>query len=221
MPWFSLFKFTIILITRFHLETSFTRESWQVYYDCIVFSGLEQSKVRGDEADKDVDNEDGSSTKDQLIRRRFPAMLGQAISVVGGYKDKAPEAAPSIKKLPEPILPVAQTKWAHSRASIAPLLPQHGSDLNSTSVTCDCCRTAGPSGRKKVFRLSDVVQPLSDMQIETMTSKAIKRILHSEKAIAQSGMSHVRTGLCSSEQSTLQHTFWVACQLVLTSTIIK
>lgn len=42
-----------------------------------------------------------------------------------------------------------------------------------------------------MFRLSDVVQPFSDSQIETLTSKAIKRILHSEKAIAQSGMSHV------------------------------
>lgn len=73
-------------------------------------SGLEQSKVRGDEADKDMDNEDSSSAKDQLIRRKFPALLGQAISVVGGYKDKAPEAALSIKKLPEPILPLAQTK---------------------------------------------------------------------------------------------------------------
>lgn len=51
---------------------------------------------------------------------------------------------------------------------------------------------AGAGGRKKVFRLSDVVQPLTDVQIENLTSKAVKRILHSEKAIAQSGMSHVR-----------------------------
>lgn len=42
-----------------------------------------------------------------------------------------------------------------------------------------------------MFRLSDVIQPLSESQIETLTSKAISRILHSEKAIAQSGMSHV------------------------------
>ncbi|XP_075886675.1 symplekin [Nelusetta ayraudi] len=129
--------------------------------------GLEQSKARGDEADKDADNDDGSGAKDQLIKRKFPAMLGQAISVVGGYTEKTPEAAPAIKKLPEPILPVAQTK------------------------------AAGPSGRKKVFRLSDVVQPLSETQIETLTSKAVKRILHSEKAIAQSGMSHVRVKLLS------------------------
>lgn len=54
-----------------------------------------------------------------------------------------------------------------------------------------CYRMTGASGRKKVFRLSDVIQPVSDTQIEKLTSKAVKRILHSEKAIAQSGMSHV------------------------------
>lgn len=43
-----------------------------------------------------------------------------------------------------------------------------------------------------MFRLADVIQPLTETQIESLTSKAIKRILHSEKAIAQSGMSHVR-----------------------------
>lgn len=52
-------------------------------------------------------------------------------------------------------------------------------------------RMAGASGRKKVFRLSDVIQPLSESQIEKLTSTTIKRILNSEKAIAQSGMSHV------------------------------
>lgn len=52
-------------------------------------------------------------------------------------------------------------------------------------------RIAGATGRKKVFRLSDVVQPLAEAQLEKLTSKTVKRILHSEKAIAQSGMSHV------------------------------
>lgn len=86
----------------------------KLVFECIVCvfapSGLEQCKARGDEADKDADNDDGSGAKDQLIKRKFPAMLGQAISVVGGYTEKTPEAAPTIKKLPEPILPVAQTK---------------------------------------------------------------------------------------------------------------
>ncbi|XP_056883577.1 symplekin [Takifugu flavidus] len=128
--------------------------------------GLEQCKARENDAGReDVDDESGS--KDHLIKRKIPTvMMGQAISVVGGYTEKAEETAPAaVKRLPEPILPTTQTKLA------------------------------GTSGRKKVFRLSDVIQPLSESQIEALTSKAIKRILHSEKAIAQSGMSHVRVKL--------------------------
>uniref|UniRef100_A0A665WJD4 Symplekin n=1 Tax=Echeneis naucrates TaxID=173247 RepID=A0A665WJD4_ECHNA len=131
--------------------------------------GLEQCKAREDDAGKEEGNED-SGAKDLLIKRKVPAMMvGQAISVVGGYTEKAPtsEVPTAVKRLPEPILPTAQTKMT------------------------------GASGRKKVFRLSDVVQPLSDTQIETLTSSAVKRILHSEKAIAQSGMSHVRVKLLS------------------------
>uniref|UniRef100_A0A3Q0RHS1 Symplekin scaffold protein n=1 Tax=Amphilophus citrinellus TaxID=61819 RepID=A0A3Q0RHS1_AMPCI len=129
--------------------------------------GLEQCKAREDGAIKD--DEDDAVSKDLLIKRKVPAvMVGQAISVVGGYAEKAsPEVTTAVKRLPEPILPSAQTKMT------------------------------GASGRKKVFRISDVVQPLSDTQIENLTSKAVKRILHSEKAIAQSGMSHVRVKLLS------------------------
>ncbi|XP_045909775.1 symplekin [Micropterus dolomieu] len=132
--------------------------------------GLEQCKAREDDACKDEGNEEDPGAKDLLIKRKVPAvMLGQAISVVGGYTEKVPtpEAPTAVKRLPEPILPTAQTKMA------------------------------GASGRKKVFRLADVVQTLSDAQIEKLTSKAVKRILHSEKAIAQSGMSHVRVKLLS------------------------
>lgn len=40
-------------------------------------------------------------------------MMGQAISVVGGYTEKAEETAPAaVKRLPEPILPTTQTKSA-------------------------------------------------------------------------------------------------------------
>lgn len=72
-----------------------------------------------------------------------------------------------------------------------------------------CCRLTGTSGRKKVFRLSDVIQPLSESQIEALTSKAIKRILHSEKAIAQSGMSHV------SEPLKRSHFKWLEWKILL------
>lgn len=132
--------------------------------------GLEQCKAREDEACKDEGNEEDAVTKDLLIKRKVPAMMvGQAISVVGGYAEKvpSPEAPTTVRRLPEPILPTTQTK------------------------------IAGAGGRKKVFRLSDVVQPLSDAQIEKLTSSAVKRILHSEKEIAQSGMSHVRVKLLS------------------------
>lgn len=91
--------------------------------------------------------------------------LGQAISVVGGYEKTQSPDAPQVKRLPEPILPSTQTK------------------------------TPGASGRKKVFRLADVVQPLTEAQVEKLTNMAVKRILNSEKAIAQSGMAHVRVKL--------------------------
>lgn len=123
--------------------------------------GLEQSKNK----DGTSKGEDDSSGKDPLIKRKTPMMV-QAISVVGGHTEKTTEI-PVVKRLPEPILPTAQTKLA------------------------------GTSGRKKVFRLADVIQPLTDPQIENLSSKAIRRILHSEKAIAQSGMSQVRVKLVS------------------------
>ncbi|XP_038135078.1 symplekin [Cyprinodon tularosa] len=131
--------------------------------------GLEQCKAREEEADKEEQTEDGSAAKDVLIKRKLSSVvLGQAISVVGGYPEKPPPSeAPAAKRLPEPILPSAQTK------------------------------STGTVGRKKVFRLADVVQPLSDSQIGLLSSKAVKRILQSEKAITQSGMSHVRVKLLS------------------------
>ncbi|KAK5608570.1 hypothetical protein CRENBAI_023687 [Crenichthys baileyi] len=131
--------------------------------------GLEQSKAREDEGGKEDQTEDDSAAKDVLIKRKLSTvMMGQAISVVGGYTEKPPTTeAPAVKRLPEPILPSAQTKMT------------------------------GAGGRKKVFRLADVVQPLSDSQIGILSSKAVKRILHSEKAITQSGMSHVRVKLLS------------------------
>ncbi|XP_026778272.3 symplekin [Pangasianodon hypophthalmus] len=130
--------------------------------------GLEQCKAR-DEEGKEVEADAAvaeTSSKDPIIIRKVSAVsLGQAISVVGAYKSEATEETPQAKKLPEPILPSTQPK--------AP----------------------GSSGRKKVFRLADVVQPLSDSQIDKLNSMAVRRILQSEKAIARSGMSHVRVKL--------------------------
>ncbi|XP_061774489.1 symplekin isoform X2 [Nerophis ophidion] len=128
--------------------------------------GLEQCKARDSDAEKRDAKEDDLGTMDLLIKRKVPMMVGQAISVVGGYTEKASNTT-APKRLPEPILPSSQTKLA------------------------------GSTGRKKVFRLSDVIQPFSNTEIEVLTSKTIKRILNSEKTIAQSGMSHVRVKLVS------------------------
>lgn len=88
-----------------------------IYFDFLYFlyllclSGLEQCKAREDDACKEEGNEEDSSSKNLLIKRKVPA-VGQAISVVGGYAEKAPspETPTTVKRLPEPILPTAQTK---------------------------------------------------------------------------------------------------------------
>ncbi|TRY59890.1 hypothetical protein DNTS_008121 [Danionella cerebrum] len=105
------------------------------------------------------------SSKDPLIIRK--SAVGQAISVVGapGPYKSFTEEVPLTKKLPEPILPSAQLK------------------------------ALGATGRKKMFKLADVVQPFSESQIEKLTSLAFSRILNSEKSIALTGMSHVRVKL--------------------------
>lgn len=132
--------------------------------------GLELCKARDEEVKEEDSGVGEFSSKDPLIIRKLSAVsLGQAISVVGAqpaaFKSPITEEAPQIKKLPEPILPTTQPK--------AP----------------------GASGRKKVFKLADVVQPFSEAQIEKLTNMSIRRILQSEKAIAQSGMSHIRVKL--------------------------
>uniref|UniRef100_A0A8C9U2G6 Symplekin scaffold protein n=1 Tax=Scleropages formosus TaxID=113540 RepID=A0A8C9U2G6_SCLFO len=116
--------------------------------------------------------ESSPSSRDQLIKRRVSAVsLGQAISVLGGYGGKTQlsdtEETPQVKRLPEPILPSSQT------------------------------RVSGTSGRKKVFRLADVIQPLTEVQTEKLTNMSVKRILQAEKAVARSGMAHVRVKLLS------------------------
>lgn len=69
-----------------------------------------------------------------------------------------------------------------------------GKDALSHCVPCLClpCRLAGAGGRKKIFRLSDVLKPLTDAQVEAMKLGAVKRILRAEKAVAYSGAAQVR-----------------------------
>ncbi|XP_028921030.1 symplekin [Ornithorhynchus anatinus] len=107
-----------------------------------------------------------------LIKRRLSALgQGQAISVLGSQSASAatlPDEAPQVKRRPEPIIPATQP------------------------------RLAGAGGRKKVFRLSDVLKPLTDSQIEAMKLGAVTRILRAEKAVACSGAAQVRVKILAS-----------------------
>ncbi|KAL8219837.1 UNVERIFIED_CONTAM: hypothetical protein K2H54_034687 [Gekko kuhli] len=106
-----------------------------------------------------------------LIKRRLSALNpGQAISVVGaqGSTSVAEPGAPQAKRRPEPIIPATQP------------------------------RLAGASGRKKIFRLSDVIKPLTDAQMDKLKLSSVKRILRSEKAVACSGAAHARVKILSS-----------------------
>lgn len=129
--------------------------------------GLEECRAREEGAREDGGEEESYLAKDLLIKRKTSSVTGQAISVVGGYEDKSLISEVPLKRLPEPILPSTQIK--------AP----------------------GASVRKKIFRLADVVKPLTEAQVEKLANTAVKRILQSEKAVAQSGMSHVRVKLLS------------------------
>ncbi|XP_059574228.1 symplekin isoform X2 [Alligator mississippiensis] len=99
-----------------------------------------------------------------LIKRRISAQ-GQAISVLGAQgagTSLLEEEAPQAKRRPEPIIPSTQP------------------------------RLVGAGGRKKVFRLSDVVKPLSPAQMEKLKLDAGRRVLHAEKAVACSGAAQDR-----------------------------
>ncbi|XP_061453032.1 symplekin [Rhineura floridana] len=108
-----------------------------------------------------------------LIKRRLSALNpGQAISVVGAQGSTSPSVVepgvPQAKRRPEPIIPSTQP------------------------------RLAGASGRKKIFRLSDVIKPLTDVHMDKLKLAAVKRILRSEKAVACSGAAHARVKILSS-----------------------
>lgn len=47
-------------------------------------------------------------------------------------------------------------------------------------------------GRKKVFKLKEVLQPLTDTQIKDLKMAAVQRILQAERYIGGSGAAQVR-----------------------------
>ncbi|XP_064556991.1 symplekin [Zonotrichia leucophrys gambelii] len=106
-----------------------------------------------------------------VIKRRLSALgQGQAIAVLGahGSAPGLPDEAPQAKRRPEPIMPATQP------------------------------RLAGAGGRKKVFRLSDVLKPLSEVQVEKLKLGAVRRILRSERAVAASGAAQARVKILAS-----------------------
>ncbi|XP_029140886.1 symplekin [Protobothrops mucrosquamatus] len=103
-----------------------------------------------------------------LIKRRISTMVGPAISVVGAATSASSPEAPQAKRRPEPIIPSTQP------------------------------RLVGAGGRKKIFRLNDVIKPLADAQKDKLKLAAVKRILRSEKAVACSGAAHARVKILSS-----------------------
>ncbi|KAL0994032.1 hypothetical protein UPYG_G00116950 [Umbra pygmaea] len=129
--------------------------------------GLEQCKAREEEAGKDEGLDDGLGESSKDLLIKRKAPAMGQAISVVGGGYTEKSQIPQVKRLPEPILPSMQIK------------------------------TPGAGGKRKVFKLADVVQPFTDAQLEKMTNMAVKRILHSEKSIAQSGMAHVRVKLLS------------------------
>ncbi|KAM9588958.1 LOW QUALITY PROTEIN: symplekin-like [Morphnus guianensis] len=130
--------------------------------------GVEQTKHLKEEPKE----EKAAKPESVVIKRRLSALAqGQAISVLGAQGSAAnllEEEAPQTKRRPEPIIPATQP------------------------------RLAGAGGRKKVFRLADVLKPLSDAQMEKLKLSAVKRILRAERAVACSGAAQARVKILAS-----------------------
>ncbi|NWY57893.1 SYMPK protein, partial [Chionis minor] len=130
--------------------------------------GVEQTKHLKEEPKE----EKAAKPESVVIKRRLSALAqGQAISVLGAQGSAAnllEEETPQAKRRPEPIIPATQP------------------------------RLAGAGGRKKVFRLSDVLKPLSDTQMEKLKLSAVKRILRAERAVACGGAAQARVKILAS-----------------------
>ncbi|GCC19433.1 hypothetical protein chiPu_0018379, partial [Chiloscyllium punctatum] len=108
----------------------------------------------------DEDLKQGKDVKSEglVIKRRYSMMRhGQAISVVG-----APFTQPT------------KEEEMQAKRRVEPILQSSQS-------------RPGQSGRKKVFRLGDVVQQLPADKIDKLKLGAVQRILKAEKAVARGG----------------------------------
>lgn len=130
--------------------------------------GVEEMKAREEDPSREDSVGEGTSIES----------LGNAKDPIIKRKDRQGQAISVVGSYVDKMVDVAQIKRLPE-----PIVP-------STQI-----KTSGSGGRKKVFRLADVVQPLSEAQITKLTNLAVQRILKSEKAIARSGMSQVRVKL--------------------------
>ncbi|XP_040269020.1 symplekin isoform X2 [Bufo bufo] len=133
----------------------------------MTAAGIGPGAEKVTEAPVEVVEEESAKPEGLVIRRRVSSLptQGQAISVVGSQaKDTKDEdlGAPLAKKRPEPILPVPQL------------------------------RASGAGGRKKIFRLKEVMEPLSDPQIRNLKLAAVLRILQAERSVGGSGAAQMR-----------------------------
>ncbi|XP_069841639.1 symplekin [Dendropsophus ebraccatus] len=132
----------------------------------MTASGIGPGVEKLKEAPVEVVEEESTKPEGLVIKRRVSSLLtqGQAISVVGSQaKDsKDEDEAPLAKKRPEPILPATQM------------------------------RVAGAGGRKKIFKLKEVLEPLTESQIKNLKLSAVQRILQAERSVGGSGAAQMR-----------------------------
>ncbi|XP_056397138.1 symplekin [Hyla sarda] len=125
--------------------------------------GVEKVK----EAPAEEAEEENTKPEGLVIKRRVSSLLpqGQAISVLGSQAKNLKDeyaGAPLAKKRPEPILPGAQLK------------------------------VAAAGGRKKIFKLKEVLEPLTEIQIKNLKLQAVQRILQAERSVGGSGAAQMR-----------------------------
>ncbi|XP_077142473.1 symplekin [Ranitomeya variabilis] len=126
--------------------------------------GVEKEKTQ--ESAVELVEEESMKPEGLIIKRRVSSLLtqGQAISVVGYQANSVTGnlGAPLAKKRPEPILPGAQLK------------------------------AAGAIGRKKIFKLKEVLEPLTESQVNDLKLTAVHRILQAERSVGGSGAAQMR-----------------------------
>uniref|UniRef100_A0A8C5QDE6 Symplekin scaffold protein n=1 Tax=Leptobrachium leishanense TaxID=445787 RepID=A0A8C5QDE6_9ANUR len=117
------------------------------------------------DAPAEVVEEESTKPEALVIKRRVSTLQGQAISVLGAQR-------PPVKEEEEEDAPQAKKRPE-------PILPVAQP------------RHAG-GGRKKVFRLKEVSEPLSEAQITSLKLGAMQRILQAERSVGSSGASQMR-----------------------------